>query len=139
MTAALAARTSGAERTQGGSAQRWLQRKSERDIEDAIRFNRRRFGDPYAPAVIRDVIGVSRFPAVSDRDLALAVARWQGSHGVAQDGRLGAVTVTYVVEELQAEGNPGDAALLIADFPDRALLDITTAFWMLDVLSRACP
>ncbi|CAN7762162.1 DUF4157 domain-containing protein [Variovorax sp. LjRoot130] len=101
---------------------------SERDIEDAIRFNQRQFSDPYSLAVIRDVIGVSRFPAVSDRDLALGVARWQASHGLAQDGRLGAVTVTYVVEELQAEGNPGDAALLIADFPDRALLDITTAF-----------
>jgi hypothetical protein len=101
---------------------------SEPDIEDAIRFNASQFDDPYTFAVIRDVIGVSRFPGVSDRDLALGIARWQASHGIAQDGRLGPVTVTYVVEELQAENNPGDAALLIADFPRRALLDITTAF-----------
>ncbi len=101
---------------------------SEQDIEDAIRFNASQFDDPYSFAVIRDVIGISRFPGVSDRDLALGIARWQAQHGIAQDGQLGPVTVTYVVEELQAENDPGDAALLIADFPRRSLLDITTAF-----------
>lgn len=101
---------------------------TEQDIQDAITFNASQFDDPYSFAVIRDVIGISRFPGVSDRDLALGVARWQAMHGIAQDGQLGPVTVTYVVEELQAENNPGDAALLIADFPRRALLDVTTAF-----------
>lgn len=101
---------------------------SEQDIRNAIRFNARQFNDPYSFAVIRDVIGISRFPGVSDRDLALGVARWQAMHGIAQDGKLGPVSLTFVVEELQAENNPGDAALLIADFPHPSLLDITPAF-----------
>lgn len=101
---------------------------SEEDIAIAIRVNQREFTDPYSLAVIRDVIGVSRFPAVSDRDLALGVARWQASHGIAQDGRLGPVTVTYVIEELQAEGNDADAALLMLEFPRRTFLDVDTTF-----------
>jgi hypothetical protein len=101
---------------------------SEQDITTAIRFNEQQFSDPYSLAVVRDVLGASRFPAVSDRDLALAVARWQAMHGLAQDGQLGPVTVTYVIEELQAEGNDADAVLLMAEFPRGTFLDVDTSF-----------
>lgn len=101
---------------------------SEEDVRAAIAHNRGEFTDPYSLAVIRDVLGISRFPAVSDRDLALAVGRWQAAHGLAQDGRLGAVTVTYVIEELQAEGNDADAALLMLEFPRGTFLDVDLSF-----------
>jgi hypothetical protein len=101
---------------------------TEEDIRRAIRFNDLEFDDPYSLAVIRDVIGVPRFPAVSDRDLAIGVGRWQASHGIAQDGMLGQVTVTYVIEELQAAGNDADAALLMAEFPRGTFLDVDTSF-----------
>jgi hypothetical protein len=101
---------------------------TQEDIQVAIAFNQREFTDPYSLAVIRDVIGIARFPAVSDRDLAIGVAQWQASHGIAQDGRLGPVTVTYVIEELQAENNDADAALLMLEFPRGTFLDVDTSF-----------
>ena len=76
---------------------------SEKDIKDAIAFNKRRIKNKKTLGEIRDVVGVPPEPAVSDRDLVLAVARWQAAHGVAQDGQLGPVTVLLLVEELQAE------------------------------------
>jgi len=101
---------------------------SEKDIENAIEFNKNRFKDPYNLMNVRDVIGIAKYPAVSDRALAEAVARWQESHGIAQDGKLGPVTVMYVIEELQAEGNDADAALIMAEFPARTFLDVDTSF-----------
>lgn len=89
---------------------------SARDIADAIVFNRRMFRDPYSLKTVRNVIGVPQYPAVSDRELALGVALWQHSHGVAQDGRIGVVTLMLILEELQAEGAARDATLLRADF-----------------------
>jgi hypothetical protein len=76
---------------------------SEKDIKDAIAFNKTRIRNKQTLRTIRDIVGVSPDPAVSDRALALGVARWQASHGVAQDGQLGPVTVLLLVEELQAE------------------------------------
>jgi hypothetical protein len=78
---------------------------SEKDIKDAIAFNKRRIKNKKTLSEIRDVVGVPPEPAVSDRDLVLAVARWQSAHGVAQDGQLGPVTVLLLVEELQAEAD----------------------------------
>jgi hypothetical protein len=75
---------------------------SEKDINDAITFNKTRIKKKETLREIRDVMGTDPDPAVSDRDLALGVARWQASHGVAQDGQLGPVTVMLLVEELQA-------------------------------------
>jgi Domain of unknown function (DUF4157) len=101
---------------------------TEEEIRAAIEINRRRFGDSYSLAVIRDVIGIPRFPAVSDRDLAVAVAGWQATHGIAQDGQLGSVTVSFVIEELQAENNDADAVVLMKEFPRGTFLDVDLRF-----------
>jgi Domain of unknown function (DUF4157) len=106
---------------------------SEKDINDAIAFNKTRIKKKETLREIRDVIGIDRDPAVSDRDLALGVARWQASHGVAQDGQLGPVTVMLLVEELQAESTlvPGlgaEADTLKGQFAKGTFLDIDTSF-----------
>lgn len=77
---------------------------TEKDIKDAITFNAQQVKKKETLRKVRDVIGISPEPATSDRDLVLGVARWQASHGVAQDGRLEPTTVMLIVEELQAEG-----------------------------------
>lgn len=102
---------------------------SEKDIKQAIDFNEKRIKDKKTLSEIRDVVGISPEPAESDRDLALAVARWQLAHGVSQDGKLGPVTVMLVVEELQAESDTVSELGLIAEdlkkeFSKKAFLDI---------------
>jgi peptidoglycan hydrolase-like protein with peptidoglycan-binding domain len=72
-------------------------------LADAIRFNQHRMADPYVFAVIRDVLGASRFPAVVDADFIQAIARWQAMFGLPVDGRLTEATVATVVRELRAE------------------------------------
>jgi peptidoglycan hydrolase-like protein with peptidoglycan-binding domain len=69
----------------------------------AIRFNTHRMSDPYVFAVIRDVMGAARFPAVVDADFVQAIARWQAMFGLPVDGRLTEQTVATVVRELRAE------------------------------------
>lgn len=106
---------------------------SEEDIKAAIKFNKARIRKEDTLREIRDVVGISPEPAVSDRDLALAVARWQASHGVAQDGQLGPVTVLLLVEEFQAEADlapaMGPAAdALKAEFSKQTFLDIDRSF-----------
>ncbi len=106
---------------------------SEQDIRAAIQFNKRRIKNKKSLREIRDVIGISPEPAVSDRNLALGVARWQSAHGVAQDGQLGAVTVMLLVEELQAEsdlvsGLAADAETLRKAFSKKDFLDVDTGF-----------
>jgi hypothetical protein len=106
---------------------------SEKDINDAIAFNKTRIKKKETIREIRDVIGIDPDPAVSDRDLALGVARWQASHGVAQDGQLGPVTVMLLVEELQAESSlvpalGAEADTLKGQFAKGTFLDIDTSF-----------
>ena len=111
---------------QGSGRERAL---SPEDIRRAIDFNRRRFPDPYSLMIIRDVVGIPKYPAVSDKALVLGVARWQADQGVAQDGMVGVVTLMLILEELQAEGQDHDAQLLRADFQGhRGLIpDINTS------------
>lgn len=109
------------------------QRKlSEQDIKDAIAFNAQQVKKKETLRKVRDVIGVSPEPAVSDRDLVLGVARWQASHGVAQDGRLEPTTVMLIVEELQAEGATVKGLGTVAknlkgEFAKGAIVDIDTS------------
>jgi peptidoglycan hydrolase-like protein with peptidoglycan-binding domain len=72
-------------------------------VAAAIRFNTHRMADPYVFAVIRDVMGAQRFPAVVDDDFVQAIARWQAVFGLTVDGRLTEPTVATVVRELHAE------------------------------------
>jgi Domain of unknown function (DUF4157) len=72
-------------------------------IQAAIRFNTVRFDDPYVFAVIRDVLGISRFPAIVDEEFIRAIVRWQAENNLPQDGRLNARTTATIVAELRAE------------------------------------
>lgn len=73
-------------------------------ILSAIRFNQSRFADPYVFAVIRDVLGISRFPAVVDEEFVQAIAQWQAQNNLPSDGRLTPRTTATIVAELRAEG-----------------------------------
>jgi len=86
-----------------------------KQIQAAIRYNGFRFKDPYSLAVVRDIVGVPRFPAVSDEDLARGVARYQASYGLTPDGQAGPATTARLVREAGAEHLPKDAAQLRAD------------------------
>jgi hypothetical protein len=88
---------------------------TEEQIRRAIRYNAFRFKDPYSIAVVRDIVGVSRFPAVSDEDLARGVARYQASMGLTPDGQAGPGTTGRLVAEARAEDLPRDADQLRAD------------------------
>jgi hypothetical protein len=84
-------------------------------IQQAIRYNAFRFKDPYSIAVVRDLVGVPRFPAVSDEDLARGVARYQAAFDLTPDGQAGPDTTRRLVREARAEDLPRDANQLRAD------------------------
>lgn len=88
---------------------------TEPQMRDALRYNEMRFKDPYSVAVIRDVIGIPRFPAVADEAFAQAIAQWQAEHNLTPDGQCGPATTRTLVTEVRAEGNTQDAAQLRAD------------------------
>lgn len=106
---------------------------SEQEIKDAIRFNKNRIKSKKTLSEIRDVVGIAPEPAESDRELALAVARWQFAHGVAQDGQLSPVTVMLLVEEFQGESAlvpelATSAENLKKEFSGKTFLDIDASF-----------
>jgi len=105
-----------------------LHELSNQELVEAIAYNKKHFEDPYSIMIIRDVIGIPKYPAVSDKDLAEGVVRWQAAHGLAQDGKLGEVTVTFIIEELQAEGDDASAVQLMSEFPPGTLLDVDMSF-----------
>ncbi|SDP92448.1 protein of unknown function [Mucilaginibacter sp. OK268] len=72
------------------------------DIKDAIRVNKSVFGTKEAVKQVRDVIGTND-STVIDEEFVLAVAEFQFKQGVAQDGKVGPVTMMIILEELQAE------------------------------------
>ncbi|MEQ1741295.1 MAG: DUF4157 domain-containing protein [Candidatus Nitrotoga sp.] len=83
---------------------KWTAAKlTDKQIEDAIAFNSGLFHFPETLSLIRDVIGIRSKSAQSDKELALAVGRWQAMHGLAQDGRLDPATVDSIAKELKAE------------------------------------
>jgi Domain of unknown function (DUF4157) len=101
---------------------------SEADIQAAIAFNAGKLKGKQDLVLVRDVLGVAKEPAVSDRALALAVARFQAAHGVAQDGQLGPVTMLLVVEEFQAEDLAAEAEGLKKGFARGRFMDIDASF-----------
>jgi hypothetical protein len=88
---------------------------TDEQVRRAIAYNGFRFKDPYSIAIVRDVVGVPRFPAVSDEDLARGVARYQASFGLTPDGQAGPGTTARLVAEARAENLPKDAEQLRAD------------------------
>jgi hypothetical protein len=80
---------------------------TEAEIQEAIDYNESRFSDPWTIAIIRELIGIAKYPAVSDRDLALGIARWQDTHPPLQvDGQVGPATTRTVTEALDAASSP---------------------------------
>ncbi len=88
---------------------------TEAQIADAIDFNSKQFKDPKSLENIRDVIGISPTPAVSDRELALTIAQWQATFNLTVDGKAGDLTVGTIVRELKAEKLSPDALKLLLD------------------------
>jgi Putative peptidoglycan binding domain len=88
---------------------------TDQQVADAVKYNSFRFKDPYSLANIRDIVGVERFPAVSDEDLARAVATYQAQFGLTPDGKAGPDTTARLSRELRAEGSADDATHLEED------------------------
>jgi len=88
---------------------------TEDEITSAIEFNRKHFKDPKSLENIRDVIGISPTPAVSDRELALTVAQWQAEFNLTVDGWAGDRTVGTIVRELKAERLRPEGLKLLLD------------------------
>lgn len=78
-------------------------------IDEAIKFNKDRVKKKGRIKLIRDVIGLPRKPAKIDADFVKMLVKFQGDHGIAQDGKLDVVTRIILVEELQAEGKKSAA------------------------------
>ena len=79
---------------------------TEAEITAAIAYNQARFSDPWTIATIRELIGIDKYPAVSDRDLALGVAAWQDSHPpLVVDGKIGVGTTRTITDALAAAGS----------------------------------
>ena len=70
----------------------------------AQRFNERRFEDPFTISVVRDVMGVAKYPAVIDNEFIDGLVGWQAEHGLAQDGQFGPATTRTFLAELTAAG-----------------------------------
>lgn len=88
---------------------------TEAQIAAAIEYNEFRFKDPYTIAFIREVIGLDRFPAIADRDFALAIAEYQSHFGLPVDGQVGPRTTRALVRELRAEDERRLSELLRVD------------------------
>ena len=67
-------------------------------------FNERRFEDPFTISVVRDVMGVSKYPAVIDNEFIDGLVGWQAEHGLDQDGQFGPATTRTFIAELTGEG-----------------------------------
>jgi hypothetical protein len=89
---------------------------TEMQITDAIDFNAERYFDAAQIELLRDVLGISKTPAIIDRDFVLAVARYQEQFGDPINGRLSRMTAATLTTELTAEGvTDGATELAIRD------------------------
>jgi hypothetical protein len=73
-------------------------------IRDAIRYNSYRFFDEAEIRLVRDVLGISKEPAIIDEDFVVATARYQHLYGETVDGKIGADSSLTLAIELLAEG-----------------------------------
>ena len=94
----------------------------------AQRFNERRFEDPFTISIIRDVMGISKYPAVIDNEFIDALVGWQAEHGLAQDGQFGPATTRTFVAELTAEGAANLVRQLRSDNSVRATTTLGPQF-----------
>ncbi len=83
--------------------------------KDALDHNQRRFEDPFTIAIIRDVMGIAKFPAVIDDAFIDALVGWQAVRDLTQDGKFGPATTRTFLAELLAEGRADLATQLRRD------------------------
>jgi hypothetical protein len=74
-------------------------------IQDAIAFNQARHTDVAEIELLRDILGISRTPAVIDEDFVNAVVRYQAQFGLTPDGRLGHDTAERLAREVVASAD----------------------------------
>lgn len=74
------------------------------EIAAAVAYNQARFTDPDEIALLRDILGLGRTPAVIDDEFVQAIVRYQSSYRLTQDGKLGPKTVEQLAREVIAEG-----------------------------------
>jgi hypothetical protein len=74
-------------------------------IQNAIDFNSVLFTDVDEISVIRDILGMSREPAIIDADFINGVLSYQSQYGLTQDGKLGATTAGILYNEVKAEAD----------------------------------
>jgi hypothetical protein len=85
------------------------------EIQSAIAYNAERFSDPYSLGVIRQIVGLDRWPAIGDEAFVQAVQAWQSNHHLEPDGKVGNATTRALFFELVSADRLRDAALLVID------------------------
>jgi hypothetical protein len=98
------------------------------EVQSAITFNQARHTDAVEIALLRDILGIAKAPAVIDEDFVQAVGRYQAQYGLGIDGRLGHDTADRLAKEIIAEAQmPGPMGALAPEFSltpaIRALID----------------
>jgi hypothetical protein len=89
---------------------------TEAETQAAIEVDKDRFQAPYVIQLIREIAGLKREPAVIDGDFARAVAHWQFTKDLKQDGMIGDDTTQAMVQSLvQDRKRLRDAILLTMD------------------------
>jgi hypothetical protein len=82
---------------------------SQADIQDAIRYNNRRFHDISEIRLIRDVLGLPEEPVQFDDPLINAISQYQAEYGLDDhDGKIGGETAGLLAREFRAEGLRGE-------------------------------
>ena len=79
---------------------------TEEELQAAQEYNERRFEDPFTIAIVRDVLGIDKYPAVVDRDFIDATLRWQAVQNLNQDGKFGPAATLRLVRELGGGRGP---------------------------------
>ena len=80
-------------------------------VQAAIAYNQRDFTEPAEIMMLRDVLGVSKEPAVIDEDFVNVVATYQAGFGLTPDGKLGRETAALLATEITREADSlGDPA-----------------------------
>ena len=83
-------------------------------VQEAIRYNtlKMRAADAALIGTLRTVLGIPADPPSIDEDFVNAVARWQASNNLTQDGKLGPGTAAPLFKELKAEGLGAESTAL---------------------------
>lgn len=76
---------------------------SEKEIQEAISYNKKRFRNAAELSVIRDVLGLSFDNSEIDAEFVKTVAQWQAEYNLVQDGKIGPRTAAVLGYEMLEE------------------------------------